>query len=418
MAKGAIWSFTGTTAAKLFVFVSGVACAHILTKQQFGELGIVRSTISMFVVLGASGLGATASKYISEFRATERERIPSIYALTSMFSLIAGALLSLSTLILAETICIKLLNAPNLINSVKYGAVLIFFSVLNGSQNGTLAGFEDFKSIAVNTFICSLFESSLMVLGAYYYGVEGAILGYGSGYLSLYVCNMIAINKCFNRHGLPYSLLKFSKRDLSIIFSFSLPAILSAIVVSPTFWAIRTMLVSKGGFEELAIYEAADQCKLMILFIPTTLSNIILPILSNTAVDGNRKFWKILKANMFLNGGISFLIAIVISVFSTIIMRVYGKAYTGGEIVLVIIALSTIFTSTSNVVGIAIASKAKMWYGLMFNTIWAILTILFCRLFLYFNLGAVGVAYSLLASYFCHFIYQIIYLKKLVRDND
>ena len=319
---------------------------------------------------------------------------------------------------MAETICIKLLNAPNLINSVKYGAVLIFFSVLNGSQNGTLAGFEDFKSIAVNTFICSLFESSLMVLGAYYYGVEGAILGYGSGYLSLYVCNMIAINKCFNRHGLPYSLLKFSKRDLSIIFSFSLPAILSAIVVSPTFWAIRTMLVSKGGFEELAIYEAADQCKLMILFIPTTLSNIILPILSNTAVDGNRKFWKILKANMFLNGGISFLIAIVISVFSTIIMRVYGKAYTGGEIVLVIIALSTIFTSTSNVVGIAIASKAKMWYGLMFNTIWAILTILFCRLFLYFNLGAVGVAYSLLASYFCHFIYQIIYLKKLVRDND
>lgn len=47
--------------------------------------------------------------------------------------------------------------------SVRVGAVLLFFSIINGVQNGALIGFEDFKSVAVNTLLGSLLESALTI---------------------------------------------------------------------------------------------------------------------------------------------------------------------------------------------------------------------------------------------------------------
>ena len=66
IANGAFWSLTGIALAKFLVLVAGILCARILGASHFGELGIVRSTIGMFVVIGASGLGYTANKYIAE----------------------------------------------------------------------------------------------------------------------------------------------------------------------------------------------------------------------------------------------------------------------------------------------------------------------------------------------------------------
>ena len=60
MASGAFWSFTGTALGKFIVLLTGIVCARILGKEVFGQLGIVRSTIGMFIVLGTSGIGVTA----------------------------------------------------------------------------------------------------------------------------------------------------------------------------------------------------------------------------------------------------------------------------------------------------------------------------------------------------------------------
>lgn len=74
---------TGIALAKFLVLVAGILCARILGASHFGELGIVRSTIGMFVVIGASGLGYTANKYIAEYRASKDvEKIAQIYNLT------------------------------------------------------------------------------------------------------------------------------------------------------------------------------------------------------------------------------------------------------------------------------------------------------------------------------------------------
>ena len=107
LASGAIWSFTGTAIAKLIVLIASIFCARILGKELFGEFGMVRSTINMFVVLGSAGLGITATKYIAEYRYTQKERVASIYLLTTVFAVVTGLIVTIAILLLADYLAVE-----------------------------------------------------------------------------------------------------------------------------------------------------------------------------------------------------------------------------------------------------------------------------------------------------------------------
>ena len=412
MASGAFWSFTGTALAKFIVLVAGIWCARILGQEEYGELGMIRSTINMFAVFGFAGLGLTATKYISEYKKDKKGRISSIYMLTNGFALCMGILVTLVILLAAPYLAEKTLKSPDLVNDIRFGAILLFVTVINGAQNGTLAGLEDFKSIALNMLKGSIAETLFMILGAYYWGVTGAILGYGCGFMVIYIGNQISIQKKFRELGIVIQKSSFCKSDLKLLYKFSLPAALSSIMVSPVFWIIRSMLVRKDGFEELAIFEAADQWRVIILFIPVTVSQVVLPILSSMSVNkrDKTKFWRVLKMNLCINVIIALTMALIISLLQNNIMGFYGKEYTDTS-VLVVLAFSTIFTAIANVVGLSISSQAKMWVGFIFNALWGIILISLTYYFLSCELGALGIAWAILISYSIHIVLQLVYLK-------
>ena len=83
MAHGAFWSFSGTALAKLVILLAGIACAHVLGQKEYGEFNMVRSTINLFIIFGAAGLGLTATKYIAQFKKSDQEHVSSIYILTN-----------------------------------------------------------------------------------------------------------------------------------------------------------------------------------------------------------------------------------------------------------------------------------------------------------------------------------------------
>lgn len=417
LAKGAFWSLTGTALAKFIVLISGIICAHVLEQEAYGEFNMVRSTINLFVVFGNAGLGLTATKYISEYKKKDKNHICSIYLLTNGFAAITGLIVTVLILALSNYLATETLKAPQLITPIRIGALLLFITVINGAQQGTLAGFEGFRSIACNTFLGSVAESILLLIGGYYWGVNGAVLGFGCGFIVLYICNHISIRKQFAKNCIQLSINNFKKNDLHLLYKFSLPAALSSIMVAPVFWAVRTMLVRHTNFSELAIYEAADQWKIIILFIPAALSNVLLPILSSISNSSEKeKYWKTLKYNIYANVAISSSIALLVCITSPYIMVLYGKGFTDPW-PLILLAISTIFTSISTVVGISISSRAKMWVGFLFNFIWGIMVILFSYIFLNMGLGARAVGLSILISYFLHAICQFFYLYNSVRHS-
>ena len=302
MGNGLMWSFSGTAIAKLLTLIVGIVCAHILQKEAYGEFSMVRSTINMFIVLGSAGLGVTSTKYIAEYKERKSQKIPAVYAVTQVFGFIMALISALLILLCAPFIADNILHHPDIVLSVRVGAVLLFFSIINGVQNGALIGFEDFKSVAVNTLLGSLLESALTILGAYYFGVNGAILGFGIGFILIFITNHLAINKLFALFHLhKLSVKKLRSHDFSILYTYSLPAALSSLLITPSFWLIRSILVRSDGFRELAVFEVADQWKIIILFIPTAFSQIVLPILSSLQ-KSKSTFITTLKYNLLIVG--------------------------------------------------------------------------------------------------------------------
>ena len=415
--KGAFWAFTGTALAKFIVLVAGILCAHILGKEAYGEFGMVRSTINLFVVFGTAGLGMTAAKFISEYRKTQKSRVSKIFLVTNRFALLTGLVVTTLILIFSSTIAEATLNAPHLATPIRVGAILLYLTVLNGAQDGCLSGFEDFKSIAINTFLGSIAESALMLLGGYLYGVTGAIMGYGCGFVVLYLCNNIAIRRNLKKEGICIKKEKITFKDFKVIYQFTLPAALASFMTMPVYWIMRTMLVNKEGFGSVAIFDAADQWRVIIIFIPVAVSKITLPILSSLTSTNKHKFWKVLSMNLFLNTSIATILALGVIAFSSTIMFSYGNDFNDPE-PLKILALSTIPYSIANIIGISIASRSKMWAGFVFNTIWAGLMVISCTYFLKCGYGATSLAYAALISYIIHAILQFIYLFITFRNNN
>ena len=258
--SGAFWSMAGTAISKVLILIGGIFCARILGKDGFGEFGMIRSTISMFVVFGTAGLGLTATKHIAEFRKTSKDKIASVYLLTNGFAIVTGGIVVVIVLLLSNYLVNNTLNSPQLLTSLRFGALLLFLTVLNGAQFGTLSGFENFKAIAKNNIIGGVAETVFMLFGAYYYGVEGAVLGFGMGFVFLFIANHYSINNTFKDYGIKIDRNQFDKQDLRLLYKFSLPAMLSSLLVTPVMWGIRTILVNHDDFGVALNYPIHSFC--------------------------------------------------------------------------------------------------------------------------------------------------------------
>ena len=409
MMTGAFWSFVGSVLARFASLVASIGCARILGKHYFGQLDLVRSNLNMFISFGGLGIGLMATKYISEYRKEHPERASSIYYVSNLFAVGFALFLAVLIFIFADWYCISVLNAPELLVPLQSTSFILAIIIFNVAEEGVLVGFEDFKAKALNAFYGGILSAALMLLGARYYGVLGAVQGYGLGFALTAALNKIAINRNFSRKGYKPSLRDFRKSDIRLLYTYSLPATLSSILAAPTMMVIRTLLVRHTDFSEAALFAASDQWRILILFVPTALGQIALPILSSIGSKSKNKFWKVLYANIALSGAVALLLAIIVSALSLFILSFYGRGYDN-NVPMITLAFSCVFTALSMVFGASISSMARMWSWCAFNIVWGAIAIGSSWLFLRMGLGVNGVAYGVLLSYFCHALFQYIYL--------
>ncbi|MBD5267002.1 MAG: oligosaccharide flippase family protein [Bacteroides sp.] len=414
---GGFWSLSGNIVSKAILLLSTIVVAHILGKNGYGEYSIIRTTIFMFIALASVGVGATTTKYISQYRDSDIQKAYNIYLVSAIFSIVFGVITAIIVIILSQWIAADQLNAPYLSDSIKYGALLLFFCTINGAQSGALAGFENFKEVAKNTCISSLVEIVLISVLAFFYGINGALVGSAGGYIVLTAINYLSIRKHFD--GCARTKVSDIRRDeFRTVWVFGVPAALCNLLVICALWMSRTYLVQETNFGEIAIYNAADQVNSIIVFVPSSLGAILLPILTNIKhTDSKGNYNIMLKYNIMSNIGISLMLAIPIICLSKPILHLWGPDFDN-TLPLIILSASSIFSSFAMVVGQAIASQGKMWAGFLCNLIWALLVVVISHVFIRRGLGATGLAMAILIAYALHGMYQYVYLRYCLLKPD
>jgi len=420
IARGMFWSLAGAAISRGIMLAAWILVARVLGRVAYGELGMVQSTVGLFGVFAGFGLGITATKHVAQYRASNPQRAGWIIGLSEVFAIGSGTLISLVLLIFAPWIAAHTINAPHLTGCLRVGSLVLFFSALNGAQIGSLSGLEAFRTLAFVNLIVGFLSFPILLAGAYFGGLTGAVWALVVTLCVNSLANHLALRKEANELDIPITI-KSCLREGSILWKFSVPAFLAGAMVGPVNWLCRALLVNRpSGYEEMGLLNAADQWQTMMLFVPTLLSAVILPVLSERLsrgdLAGSRQTIRgAIKINLCLVVPVSILASIV----SPYIMGFYGNGFREGWPTLVMVLLATVFMAVIMPANQVLAALGKMWIGLILNVVWAIVIILGTISFL--DLGSLGLASARAGGYALHsilvFVCVLYFLNKAERKG-
>ncbi|WP_276728076.1 oligosaccharide flippase family protein [Chryseobacterium carnipullorum] len=414
IATSSFWILTGNIISKGTLLVATILMARFLSKEEYGQFGIIKSTILMFAMFAGMELGITATKYISQYKKTDKLKVQKIVGLSNLIAIIISIILSIAIYCFAKPIA-EQISAPNLYVEIRISAFILFFSSINGIQTGILNGMEMFKEASFINVFAGIISSILLIISSIYFGLKGVVFAFGSNFIILFVFNFYVLKRSFYKDFDIKILSKDNFDEISVIWKFSLPAIFAGLMVGPVTWLCNYLLVNQlNGYKEMANFDIANQWRNTILFIPVALSQIALPLLSSS-INDKEQYGMIFKKNLKLNLYIASVFVIFFIIITPVIVWFYGENYNDIKIPLIIMFITTGFIAINNVIGQAIASQGKMWIGFFVNFLWAGVLIGLSYLFIViFNMGASGISLAYLISYIFHTVVQFLYIKRFI----
>jgi O-antigen/teichoic acid export membrane protein len=393
------WSLLGTIILRFLSAVSAIFVARFLGPEVYGEYGILNSTIGLFSSLAGLGLGITCTKYIAQNYKTDKIKTGKIISLTYKISIITGVLFFVLIIIFSNILSKFSLNAPHLQIYLVIMAFLIIFNTIDGVQKGILAGFQDFRSIAIINTIQGISTVLLVITLTYNFSLSGAVFALVLVSGISVITNRVFVLKNVENHNIPISS-KNLMDVMDIIYILAIPAVLSNIVVTPFIWFSNTLIArTDNGYYELGIFNAANQWKSLIDIIPGIIGAVLLPLVSSINNSDNKDSNVIEKVNLF----VPWFLVVLLTLFLTSIPEVLGLLYGQEYAVFIYYQTLSILLFTSSIIafkssiGRKLISNDFMWFGIIDNLIWGLVFIV--AVYLFRNLGSLGLSISYLGSY-------------------
>lgn len=419
-----MWSILGNISWRGLSAISTIIIARILGPSQLGELGMIQSTISVFSVFAGFRLGSTATKYVAEFRRTDPLRAARVLKLTLFSAFVICFIIGMTCLLFSGRIASLILGQPKLSMALAIGSVYLFFTVYGAVQEFALAGFESFKSVAVAGFVRGLLSPLLCIPLTYLFGLNGTIAGLtlvalgGFGVLSLYLRREKKITGC--NYKIP---LRDTRPDVKILWNFALPGFLVGLIMSAVPWFGRVLLTKQQqGFTELGLFTAAEQWRLIILFLPSLVARVALPMLSQTySQKYRREFNNTFSIQLEIICMITLPLSILIIGFSKYLALVFGKQYAGIDAIIPILMASVFLFAFNTATRTGLDSSGRRWNSLFMYSAWAIAFLSSCYFFVPI-FGATGLAITYLFAELVlsvlHGVYlDVVLIKGIIRRS-
>lgn len=412
VARGAFWSLFGGVVSRALAVLTSVIVARLLGREGYGEVGMVQSTVGMFGVFAGFGLGATATKYIAEYRQRDPARAGRIANLTVVVSLLTAGVISLGCLALSDRLAARTMVRASLAPLIEAGALLLLVSALGGVLSAALAGFEAFRELARIQIWQGVAAPLITVPLVRLYGAEGAVsaltvnAALGLGLLAL------ALRRRLFADGLSLRYDRLVWREAGILWRFALPSLLSSVLLIPVMWVTNLMLVRRPeGYGELGVFNAANQWRMVIVFLPTMLAAAVLPVLAETFGSDDRAGY---RRTLVMNLRATWVIALPVTALTIVlaepIAALFGRQFAGMGAVLPALMIATFLAVVNATIGAALAGSGRIWTGTFMNLGWAIVLIAVAARLIPGH-GARGLATAYLVSYLVHTAWQTAYVE-------
>ena len=400
--------------------VTSVVIARILGPVVFGQYAIVQSTVNLFTAFAGFRLGSTSTKYLAEYRHSDPDRAGRILGLVLIATFASCGLLSLIMLVMSGWLGGSYLNTPELATPIAIGSAFLFLMMVSNVLQRALAGFEDFKAIAIVGTIRGLAGILICIPMAFLFRLNGAMIGLvvASGIAAALSYYMVRLAAKKDALKVCYDWTEVSK-ELGIISSFAVPAMLTGFLLVAASWQGRAILMqSSSGESELGVFSAADQFRLIILFLPGAIGSVLLPMLSKSHGEANQnEFEHGFAINVQLIYRIAVPAALLGVMISIPLAMVYGPGYENVSNVLPIVMLAVFIYSMNQAVRQAFTATGRIWVNCLMHAVWAACFIGCCYGLVTTN-GAIGFAWVHVIADGALLVLQLSYvLTHLIHQN-
>jgi glycosyltransferase involved in cell wall biosynthesis/O-antigen/teichoic acid export membrane protein len=394
LVRAGYWSLLGAVLSRGLTFVAAVVLARMLDIRGFGEFSIIQSTLSFLGVFSIAGFAVTATKYVAQHRSIDQPGTSQYITIALLLAVCSGVFVTTATLLLAPVIAVQAIGQEQLTGCLMIAAPMTLFSAVTAVQAGILTGLEEFRAVAMVNLARSIAQLCLLLLGAVIWGLPGALGGMTAGEaVCMGVAGMVLkgahakIRPTETTRGIDWIKLRR-------FVAFSFPAFLASIVTQPAIWFSNLVLVRlSDGTSSLAVFNAADRYRQMLLFLPVSLAPIALAMLSNLHGSGTRReYGLVFRISLFVTLGSVMVPSILIMAFSSWCMGLFGDSYQGGNWTLIILSASSIFVSLNTVLGQTLVSTGHMWWRFAMDALLSAVLVLFALYLVpvYRDLGLAG----------------------------
>jgi O-antigen/teichoic acid export membrane protein len=397
---------------RVLALVSSVVVARYIGKQGYGQIGIIQSTVQMFGVLVGLGMGLTATRYVAEMRRTQPERVGRILGMGNLVSWGSGAMMGVVMFLAAGWLATNTLKKPELTGMLQIGAVLLVLGGLDGAQNGALSGFEAFKTRAQISLAAGVANLPIMILGVMLDGPRGGVVALTITAGLTCLLNFLALRRELRTNGIHVDYSGF-RSEQSLLWKFSVPAVLSGLVWAPFVWGANVLLVRQPqGLSEMGIYNAASSWQQLLSFVPSILASVALPIFSSAMSSGGgvKDFHKTAQMSQSISVVVAFPLCAALMFGADFIMALYGKGFAEGTPAIIGVLLTGLILAIGATNAPALQAKGKMWVAVFYNLVWGVLFLVLTFL-LVGKFGAAAIPFSTAISHTLCGIYGFYYVR-------
>ncbi len=414
MARGVFWLTIASVVTMIAGFAASITISHILGQSSFGELAFIRTTFLMLSVLAGSGFGIIATKYVAEFRHSDSERTGQLIGFLVSTSVIIGGGVLLLCLIFANSLA-KYVKAEHLAVALQIGCLLPILRALGTLYQCVLAGLESFRLGAYLLILEAVLTLLLSVLGAWLYGVRGAVAGLVLALgLTLLARHIVVLRQC-RQEGIVISY-RNKGRHFSILWKSVLPAVLLGVVLHPFDWLAKLILLRQvNGSLESGALAAAFILGQLVLFLPRQLLSSSLPVfrsLLNT--DNVASLRRLLVVFVLITSGAAIFVSLPLILFSNKILTIFGDSYASAGNVLIIVCLASIVNSGSLAFINTLFAFGKVWFLAILHAVLGISIVSVTMLLIRY--GAYSVATGHLTGWILMFVVQLFIVRRLLKS--
>lgn len=327
LAKGFGITLVGSGLSKTILMFATFLFTHLLSKEDFGSFSFIRNTLNIIFCISALNFVGLVTKFTAEtqYKPESKSRIVLLFA----FSFLVCVLIGFGLLVLPESMLDSIVGINSLNGYFRAIGLLLPMFMLQPLIEGVFRGMKLFMLIGILQTSTAIMFVVFIGIGAYLYGVDGAVMGLLMYYFLYALISVLIFFKKLSVKRVFNSLTAASlKSQSSILWIMVLPVFILSFVEAPINWWAQVLMTKYDTIGAVGSMSAILQIRNLLIIVPNYFFSTFTTFQATLNAKGDQiKYFANMKKVFWgcLIVGICF--TAILSLFGSPLLGLYGGEY-------------------------------------------------------------------------------------------